>query len=163
MFLSNIFYHAQHQSTSIYMVSICRHIDILFDAIMTKNSFYNIDISLIETFSLSIYWVLCVNQVIIAMETGIIPPNINFTKIRSGIKALEDGRLRVIAEPTPWKPDLVGINSFGFGGATVHLLLQPNLKKKINNGMPNDHLPRLIAMSGRTKETLESFFHDVCT
>ncbi|EZA53779.1 Fatty acid synthase [Ooceraea biroi] len=95
------------------------------------------------------------------METGVIPPNIHFKKIRRGVKALENGKLRVVSDPTPWKPGLVGINSFGFGGSNVHVLLRPNPKIKVNKGMPNDHLPRLVVMSGRTEQAVESFLNEI--
>lgn len=95
------------------------------------------------------------------METGIIPPNIHFNKPRSGVTALENGDLRIVVDPTPWKPDLVGINSFGFGGSNVHVLLRPNPKEKIKKGLPNDDLPRLIVMSGRTEHAVESFLTEV--
>ncbi|RLU25189.1 hypothetical protein DMN91_003281 [Ooceraea biroi] len=105
---------------------------------------------------------LCqIAKVLIAMETSIIPPNIHFTKPRKGIEAFEDGSIRVVTDPTPWEPDYVGINSFGFGGANCHVLLQPNLKKKINGGTPNDNLPRLIVMSGRTEQAVESFLNEI--
>jgi fatty acid synthase len=92
---------------------------------------------------------------------GVIPPNINFKKHRSGIKAFENGTLRVVTEPTIWKPGLVGINSFGFGGSNVHVLLRCNQKEKVNKGIPDDHLPRLVVMSGRTEQAVESFLNEV--
>jgi len=95
------------------------------------------------------------------METGVIPPNMNFKKYRRGVRAFENGTLRVVTEPTIWKPGLVGINSFGFGGSNVHVLLRCNQKEKIEKGIPGDHLPRLIVMSGRTEEAVESFLCEV--
>jgi fatty acid synthase len=101
------------------------------------------------------------DKVIIAMESGVIPPNIHFVKPRKGIEAFEDGSIRVLSELTPWEPGFVGINSFGFGGANCHILLQPNLKKKINGGKPNDDLPRLVVVSGRTEHAVTSFLDEV--
>jgi len=95
------------------------------------------------------------------METGIIPPNMNFKKPRSSAKGFEHGNLRVVTEPTIWKPGLVGINSFGFGGSNVHVFLRCNQKEKVNKGMPDDHLPRLIVLSGRTEQAVESFLNEV--
>lgn len=62
-------------------------------------------------------------KVILAFEKGMVAPNINFTRVRPGIKALEEGRLKVCTEPTKLDGSLVGINSFGFGGANAHALL----------------------------------------
>lgn len=36
------------------------------------------------------------------MEAGFIPPNINFKRIREGAEPLEQGRMVVVTEKTPW-------------------------------------------------------------
>lgn len=95
------------------------------------------------------------------METGIIPPNLHFKRPREGVKALEEGRLKVVSEPTPWQGGYAGVNSFGFGGANCHIVLKSNSKEKINNGLPSDELPRLVAISGRTEEAVKIFLDDV--
>lgn len=105
---------------------------------------------------------LCsVAKVIIAMESGFIPPNINFNTPRKDIPAFFNGRINVVAEKTPWNGGLVGINSFGFGGANCHVLLNWNEKSKINNGLPEDDLPRLVVASGRTQEAVTVLLNDV--
>ncbi|EFN74070.1 Fatty acid synthase [Camponotus floridanus] len=105
---------------------------------------------------------LCqIAKVIIAMQTSIIPPNINFTQIRKDVKAFEKGSIRVVNTPTPWEPNFVGVNSFGFGGANCHILLQSNLKQKVNGGAPNDDLPRLVIVSGRTEQAVESLLNEI--
>jgi len=95
------------------------------------------------------------------METGIIPPNLHYNRPREGFKALKEGRLKVVTEPTPWEGGYVGINSFCFGGANCHIVLKSNSKKKINNGAPSDDLPRLVTVSGRTEDSVEVFLDDV--
>jgi len=95
------------------------------------------------------------------METGIIPPNLHYNRPREGFKALEDGRLKVVTEPTPWEGGYMGINSFGFGGSNCHVVLKSYLKKKINNGAPSDDLPRLVTVSGRTEDSVKVFLDDV--
>lgn len=105
---------------------------------------------------------LCsVAKVIIAMETGFIPPNINFKVPRADITAFHNGRINVVSEKTQWNGGLVGINSFGFGGANCHVLLNSNNKNKINNGLPDDDLPRLVVASGRTQEAVTTILNDV--
>ncbi|XP_046739713.1 fatty acid synthase-like [Diprion similis] len=105
---------------------------------------------------------LCsVAKVILAMESGIIPPNINYNRPREEIEALMTGRIQVITEPTPWKGGYVGINSFGFGGGNAHVLLKSNPKEKINNGAPNDDMPRLVVVSGRTEEAVKTLLNDL--
>ncbi|XP_074097576.1 fatty acid synthase [Cotesia typhae] len=100
-------------------------------------------------------------KVVIANETGIIPPNLHYNRPREGVKALEEGRVKVITEPTPWEGGYVGVSSFGFGGANAHILLKSNPIEKINKGAPNDDLPRLVVVSGRTEEAIEALLNDV--
>jgi len=99
-------------------------------------------------------------KVIVAFETGLVPPNINYTCSRSDIDALINGTVRVVTEPMPLKNGYIGINSFGFGGSNAHALLKWN-HKKINNKAPNDDLPRLVILSGRTEESVTLFLNDV--
>lgn len=53
----------------------------------------------------------------------------------------------------------VAINSFGFGGANAHVLLKPNPKTKTNTIV--NHVPRLIAVSGRTEEAVNNMLKNV--
>ncbi|XP_067212750.1 fatty acid synthase-like [Linepithema humile] len=100
-------------------------------------------------------------KVIIAMETGLIPPNINFTQVQKGVKTFEDESIRVVTNTTPWTSGFMGINSFGFGGANCHILMRSNTMEKINKRAPNDNLPRLVVLSGRTEQAVESFLNEV--
>lgn len=93
-------------------------------------------------------------KVILTFENGMIPPNINFERIRSNIPALAERRMIVCDEKTPFKGDHIAINSFGFGGANAHALFSRNTKEKINNGLPDDDIPRLVTWSGRTEEAI---------
>lgn len=47
-------------------------------------------------------------KVLIGMETGFIPPNINYKKPIEGVKALSDGTMIVVAEKMPL-PDQRGL------------------------------------------------------
>ncbi|XP_030748833.1 fatty acid synthase-like isoform X2 [Sitophilus oryzae] len=104
-----------------------------------------------------------ITKVIIGLETGIIPPNIRYNVPREGVKSLADGTIKVVSEKTPFKDDngLVGINSFGFGGGNCHVLLKHNAKKKLNQGKPQDSIPRLVCVSGRTPEAVNVLLSDV--
>lgn len=102
-------------------------------------------------------------KVILAFEKGVIAPNINFTRIRPGIKSLEEGRLKVCTEKTKLEGNLVAVNSFGFGGANAHCLLRRNPIEKKNNGAPEDNLPRLVNWSGRTEEAIHVFLDSMST
>ncbi|XP_024879545.1 fatty acid synthase-like, partial [Temnothorax curvispinosus] len=102
---------------------------------------------------------LCqIAKVLLAMEIGTILPTIYFKRPRKKLTAIIEGRIKIVTEPTEWEGGYIGVNSFGFGEANSHILLKSNLKQKINNGAPNDDLPRLVAVSGRTEEAVKIIF-----
>ncbi|XP_034230761.1 fatty acid synthase-like [Thrips palmi] len=104
---------------------------------------------------------LCsVTKCIICMETGKLVPNIHFHNPRKGVKGFEENRMRVVTDATPWPGGLIGINSFGFGGANCHVLIKSNTKEKVNGGQPKDGIPRVVAVSGRTHEAIETILND---
>ncbi|KAL0130473.1 hypothetical protein PUN28_002261 [Cardiocondyla obscurior] len=101
-------------------------------------------------------------KVIIAFETGIVPPNIHYTSPRNDIDALRNGAIHVVDEPMPLKSGYVGINSFGFGGSNAHMSLIWNRKHKISNE-PKDDSPRLVILSGCTEELVKVFLNNVAS
>ncbi|XP_015587765.1 fatty acid synthase [Cephus cinctus] len=104
---------------------------------------------------------LCsIAKVVIAMESGIIPSNLHFQNPNPDIPALNDGRLKVVDTNLPWKGGIVGINSFGFGGANVHAILRSNPKPKLSP-VQNTILPKLVAVSGRTESAVNTFLDRV--
>lgn len=68
---------------------------------------------------------------------------------------------QVVTEKTPWDGGMVGVNSFGFGGANCHVLLKWNEKQKKNGGLPDDDIPRVVPASGRTEEAVDAILSDV--
>ncbi|KYM97760.1 Fatty acid synthase [Cyphomyrmex costatus] len=100
-------------------------------------------------------------KIIIAFETGFVPPNINYISPQRDMYALMNGSICIVQEQMPIKKGYVAINSFGFGGANSHTLLKWNRKEKINNGAPNDDLPRLVILSGRTEESVKLFLNNI--
>nr|XP_050849711.1 fatty acid synthase-like [Vespula vulgaris] len=105
--------------------------------------------------------VCAIAKAIISMESGLIPPNINFNRPREDVKCFTEGRIKVVTEVTPLDSKYIGINSFGFGGANAHVLLQSNPKTKVNKSLPNDDLPRLVVISGRTEEAVVTILNDI--
>lgn len=101
---------------------------------------------------------LCsIAKVLIAMEAGVIPANLHFNIPNPNIPALNEGRIRVVDKATPWNGGLVGINSFGFGGANAHVILRSNPKPKSSPLLNIAELsPKLIAVSGRTEEAVHT-------
>lgn len=53
----------------------------------------------------------------------------------------------------------MAVNSFGFGGANVHVLLKSNPKPK--SPSPLDLIPRLVTLSGRTEASVKYFLDRV--
>ncbi|KAM4844089.1 fatty acid synthase [Thomomys bottae] len=102
-----------------------------------------------------------VAKVLLSLEHGLWAPNLHFHNPNPDIPALLDGRLRVVDQPLPVRGGLVGINSFGFGGCNVHVILQPNAQGP-SAPTPHAALPRLLQASGRTAEAVQSLLDQGC-
>ncbi|KAK7415996.1 hypothetical protein QQZ08_012149 [Neonectria magnoliae] len=65
----------------------------------------------------------------LAMQHGVIPPNLHFDSLNPTVKPFYD-HLRIPTEPTPWParpagvPMRASVNSFGFGGTNAHAILE---------------------------------------
>lgn len=92
-------------------------------------------------------------KILIAMESGVLPGNLHYKSPNPELYGIVDGRIKVVDSNTPWTSDVVSVNSFGFGGANAHAILKSHNKEKINTS--KDTLPRLIVVSGRTKQAVE--------
>uniref|UniRef100_A0A336MQ27 Fatty acid synthase n=1 Tax=Culicoides sonorensis TaxID=179676 RepID=A0A336MQ27_CULSO len=53
---------------------------------------------------------------------------------------------------------IVGVNSFGFGGANAHVILKSHRKPKTVT--PKDNFPKIVVCSGRTEEAVEAILDD---
>lgn len=93
-------------------------------------------------------------KVLLSLEHGVWPANLHFHSPNPEIPALQDGRLQVVDKPRPIRGGNVGINSFGFGGSNVHVVLQPNKRPRPAQA-PHVALPRLVLASGRTMEAVQ--------
>ncbi|KAJ8688225.1 hypothetical protein QAD02_024020, partial [Eretmocerus hayati] len=103
---------------------------------------------------------LCsIAKVLVAMENGVIPGNLHFSSPNTDIPALSDGRIQVVSKNTPWKGGLVGVNSFGFGGANAHVVLRSNPKPKLSPVL-NSGVPKVVAVSGRTEEAVAALLDE---
>ncbi|XP_077491843.1 fatty acid synthase-like [Amblyomma americanum] len=95
-------------------------------------------------------------KVILAMETGTLAANLHFTEANPNIPSLHDGRIQVVDKPAPFPGGVVGLNSFGVGGAIAHVILESNPGPHVDSvprAIPD--LPRLVLVSGRSKKSLE--------
>ncbi|XP_038846838.1 fatty acid synthase-like [Salvelinus namaycush] len=102
-------------------------------------------------------------KVVLSLERGVWAPNIHYNSPNTDIPALSDGRLRVVNEPIPVRGGIVGINSFGFGGSNVHVILRPpgfdtpkNAKDLGGSPFESSPVPRLLQACGRTEEAVST-------
>lgn len=98
-------------------------------------------------------------KMIIAMEEGVIPRNLHYHTPNPAVPALVEGRLKVVDKNLPWQGGIVGLNSFGFGGANAHVVLKSHTKSKApkssGNGLEQKQSLRLVICSGRTEEAVQ--------
>ncbi|CAL4149895.1 unnamed protein product [Meganyctiphanes norvegica] len=126
-------------------------------------------------------------KVLIAMQRKELPGNLHFNTPNTEIPALNDGRIKVVSKNTPWTGGYTAINSFGFGGANVHVLLKSyerslSAKSASNRGesimralsasnsqsnnqqddtIPELDIPRIVLASGRTSEAVKTLLNGV--
>lgn len=98
-------------------------------------------------------------KVLVSMELGTIPGNLHYKSPNTDIAGLVEGKLKVVDKNLPWNGGYVGINSFGFGGANGHIILKSHSKPKIIHTA--DPIPKLITVSGRTDEAVNSLLTKV--
>ncbi|XP_062142806.1 fatty acid synthase [Drosophila sulfurigaster albostrigata] len=98
--------------------------------------------------------VCSVAKILIAMEEGVIPANLHYNKPNPDLYGLLDGRLKVVDKNLPWNGGIIGLNSFGFGGANAHVILKSNPKPKTVT--PLNSSPKLVVASGRTFEAVQT-------
>lgn len=94
-------------------------------------------------------------KVLLCLERGLWAPNLHFHSPNPEIPGLRDGRLQVVERPLPVRGGDVAINSFGFGGSNVHVVLRPN-RRPPPAPAPHAALPRLLLASGRTPEAVQA-------
>ncbi|GJQ67778.1 hypothetical protein Trydic_g21084 [Trypoxylus dichotomus] len=101
-------------------------------------------------------------KAIVAFESGYLPPNINYKNPRKNVEGLKKGRILVPTEKIilPDQNGLIGVINLGIGCTNAHALLRWNTKAKVNNPKPLDNLPRLLCVSGRTRESIDLILDD---
>lgn len=95
---------------------------------------------------------------VLALESRIIPPNINFHEPNPAIP-WESCRLSVPVEPLPWpesRKERISVNSFGIGGTNAHVILD---SARSFNIMPARKkvtvVPQLLVYSANNVESLK--------
>jgi acyl transferase domain-containing protein len=102
---------------------------------------------------------------VLILETGLIPPSINFRKGNPKIK-FEEWKLQVVTQLTAWPSNgvrRISTNSFGYGGTNAHAILDDAtsyLKGRGISAAPNTAShgrsePRLFVLSAQDREGLK--------
>ncbi|XP_043492367.1 fatty acid synthase-like [Polistes fuscatus] len=98
-------------------------------------------------------------KVLIAMETGVIPPNLHYDKPPEDAKCLQDGRVKVVTKPTPLLDDYVAVNTASLNGSFSHIILKRHSKEKQKRDLSPHNMPRLFVISCRNEEMISSIFN----
>ncbi|KAG8527705.1 Type I Iterative PKS [Bacidia gigantensis] len=104
-------------------------------------------------------------KAILTVESGMIPPSINFKKGNPKIK-FDEWNLQVARQLTPWPTDgvrRVSTNSFGYGGTNAHAIVDDAASYLQGRGIttsphitPEDRSrPRLFVLSAQDREGLK--------
>jgi acyl transferase domain-containing protein len=95
-------------------------------------------------------------KVALSLRHRRIPASLHFRQANSAID-LNALRLRVVTELEPWpapdRPPVAGVNSFGFGGANAHVLLQAVAQESRDEAV-EAAIPRLLTLSAKSPEGL---------
>lgn len=94
-------------------------------------------------------------KVLLSLERGVWAPNLHFQSPNPDISALFDGRIKVVDRPIPVRGGIVGINSFGFGGSNVHVILCP-AKKPTDANAAQRKVSRVLQACGRTEAAVNA-------
>uniref|UniRef100_A0A7N9B0T0 Fatty acid synthase n=1 Tax=Mastacembelus armatus TaxID=205130 RepID=A0A7N9B0T0_9TELE len=94
-------------------------------------------------------------KVLLSLERGVWAPNLHFSNPNPDIPALTDGRVQVVDRPIPIRGGIVGLNSFGFGGSNVHVILRP-AGKKVDATVQPRTVPRVLQACGRTEAAVSN-------
>ncbi|KAM7371282.1 hypothetical protein PAMP_010767 [Pampus punctatissimus] len=95
-------------------------------------------------------------KVLLSLERGVWAPNLHFNSPNPDIPALTDGRVQVVDRPIPIRGGIVGINSFGFGGSNVHVILRPAERSDQKPADKTRAHPRLLQACGRTEAAVNA-------
>lgn len=108
-------------------------------------------------------------KMVLTLENGIIPPNLNITTPNPKIP-WDECQLKLPLKPTPWsrgKDRVVGVSSFGIGGSKSHTLLASadyvvvkNIKDYSLPYHTDSSAPALLLFSAKYPKALEKMVRD---
>lgn len=82
-----------------------------------------------------------VMKAVLSLETGLIPPNVNFEKPNPKLK-LDEWGIKIPLELTPWPTEglrRASVNSFGYGGSNAHVILDDAFHYLKERGLHGNH------------------------
>ncbi|CAN8104989.1 unnamed protein product [Discula destructiva] len=88
---------------------------------------------------------------VLALEHGVIPPNINLDKLNPNI-SFDEWRLKVPRSLTPWPASSSGVrrvscNSFGYGGSNAHAIIDDAPSYLSSRGLNGVHVTKIPQLS----------------
>ncbi|CAL1301761.1 unnamed protein product, partial [Larinioides sclopetarius] len=95
---------------------------------------------------------------LLAFETGLISPNINYENPNPDSPALLGGSVSVVTEPTPLTSDYIPVMSCGFGATLTAAVLKRNQKSYESSQTPSSAIPRIILFPATTEEAITTVF-----
>ena len=102
-------------------------------------------------------------KVVLAQENGLIPPTIGITSLNPRLEHFGN-QVTIVRKAMLWPNNLVrraGVNSFGFGGANAHVILEYDirqLQQARSRDLLNDGRKRfLVPFSARTESSLRQW------
>lgn len=96
-------------------------------------------------------------KTVLAVEHGLIPPTLHFTRANKQIDFAKTP-FRVVERAEPWDsgplPRRAGVSSFGIGGTNAHVVVQQ--APAAPPAKPDDGSPQLLVLSARSFEALSA-------
>ncbi|KAJ4855607.1 AMP-binding enzyme domain-containing protein [Trichoderma breve] len=107
---------------------------------------------------------------VMAMQHGIIPPNLHFKRLSDKVAPFYDN-LKIPTSATPWpstlpgQPRRVSVNSFGFGGTNAHAILEYYEPQTPNNKAAAAAVPAFtpLTISAASSSTIRATLDDLRT
>lgn len=97
-------------------------------------------------------------KILVALQNAKMPSILHFENPNKDIDALNQGLIKPCLENTDLpKTGLIGINSFGFGGVNVHVILKAfnKIASQENSDIVDGKIPRMILLAGRTADSCQ--------
>ncbi|KAF1999303.1 reducing type I polyketide synthase 10 [Amniculicola lignicola CBS 123094] len=98
-------------------------------------------------------------KVTLALEKGIIPPTVGVQNISPKLK-LEERKCEIVREMTPWpvtgRSRIASINSFGYGGANAHMILEEAAPYLAHHTARDGDKTLLLPFSANALQSLEA-------